>query len=267
MKDRVNEKLKPEAIIFDFGFTLLYFVNPSMEKWNSLEEQGLNLVGKFLLNKGVFTKDIQIQRFIKKVRRLNLKFLKRSFETKLEYTSSYIFKEALNEMKYLDGAIINDFLTLEVLEEMSDMYYSIGEKEWIPFEDTLETLNKISEANIKTAVLSNTKHHNIILKQLRDYNLLNYFEIVVTSAEFGKRKPNIEIFQHTLDKLGVSNCPENCVMIGDEAADMIGGKKAKLTTILINREFKFPFEQEIKKKYQPDYKIDKISELFKYIQI
>lgn len=265
MEKNSTKKISPEAIIFDFGFTLFHFRNPSLERWNKLEEEGLNLVVEFLKKGGLFEKETQLIQFTKKVKSLNFKFLKMCFKTKLEYTSSYIFEQALKDIKYLDPVKLEKFSTSSMLEKMSDLYYSAGESEWIPFEDTRRTLESLSEMKIKTAVLSNIKHHNIVLRQLKEHNLLDFFETVVTSAQFGKRKPNVEIFWHILEKLGLSHCPKECIMVGDEVADMIGGKKAELKTILIVREFKFPFEQELKSKYHPDFKVNKVSEIIKLI--
>ena len=79
----------------------------------------------------------------------------------------------------------------------------------------------------------------------------------------GKRKPNPEIFQYTLEKMGMMENADDCLMCGDEHADIIGGHRAGIKPILCERVYKFPFEKEIE---LPDLiKINDISELVKYL--
>jgi putative hydrolase of the HAD superfamily len=93
---------------------------------------------------------------------------------------------------------------------------------------------------------------------------LKYFDTVVTSAKFGKRKPNPEIFHHTLKKMGLEmESSSSVLMVGDEYADIIGGQRAGLQTILCEREFEFPFEKEI--DIPNIIKVGNISEILNYI--
>lgn len=266
MDNLIKTKIKPEGIIFDFGFTLFHFENPSLEKYIEIEYQGLNLVAEFLKKEGLLTDEL-FEIFVETVKKQNIKFLQLCFRTKLEYPTAYILELVLKNIKELDPIKVKRYITPKVLNELSDKYHSFSDDAWIPFEDTRKTLETLAEVKIKTAVLSNARHHNSIINMLKKHHLFDYFNVIITSADFGKRKPNIEIFQYTLKKLGLSHCPGNCIMIGDEAADMIGGKKVKLNTFLIKRSFKFPYEQEILPKYKPDYTINKISDILNYIQI
>jgi len=266
MDNLIKTKIKPEGIIFDFGFTLFHFENPSLERYIEIEYQGLNLVAEFLKSEGLFN-DNQIDTFVENVKKQNRKFWQLSIKTKLEYPTAKILEFVLKNMKNLEPSILKKFLTTEILNKLSDKYHSFSDDAWIPFSDTKQTLMTLLDAKIKIAILSNARHHNSIINMLKKHHLFEYFNTIVTSAGFGKRKPNIEIFHNTLDKLGLSHCPESCLMIGDEAADMIGGKKAKLNTFLIKRSFKFPFEQDILPKYKPDFRINNISDLLNYIHI
>lgn len=100
---------------------------------------------------------------------------------------------------------------------------------------------------------------------LKKHDLLKYFDAVVTSAKFGNRKPNPEIFHHTLKKMGLKKeSSPSVLMVGDEYADIIGGQRAGLQTILFERQYKFPFEKEID---VPNLrKISNISEILDFIQ-
>ena len=133
-----------------------------------------------------------------------------------------------------------------------------------PFPKTKETLEKLSKYdNIKLAVLSNHPSHTMVENSLKTYDLFTYFDAVVTSAEFGKRKPDTEIFHYTLEKMGLAENNE-CMVCGDEYADIVGGDRAGMQTILCERIYKFPFEREID---VPNLmRINDISEVLNYIK-
>jgi len=155
-------------------------------------------------------------------------------------------------------------LTDSFFLELADLYHSFEEEEWVPFEHTARTLEILSKReDVKLGVLSNHPHHNTIVNLLIKYDLDKYFDAIVTSAQFGKRKPDPEIFHHTIQKMGLDN-PNSCFICGDEHADIVGGHRAGLQTILCKRIYKFPFEKEID---IPDYiKVNDISEILKYIR-
>jgi predicted HAD superfamily phosphohydrolase YqeG len=57
--------------------------------------------------------------------------------------------------------------------------------------------------------------------------------------------------------------PSSCLICGDEHADVVGGHRAGLQTILCERMYKFPYEQEIN---VPELiQVKDISEIFPYI--
>ena len=64
--------------------------------------------------------------------------------------------------------------------------------------------------------------------------------------------------------MGLKNeASSSVLMIGDEYADIVGGQRAGLQTILFEREYKFPFEKEID---DPNLrKINNIAEILDFI--
>jgi len=83
-----------------------------------------------------------------------------------------------------------------------------------------------------------------------------YFDVEVGVDAVGKPKPNREIFDFALDKLGVSN--QETIFVGDTVeTDYQGSAKAGLFSVLIDREDRN--EGEIRK-------IRKLTDLRKYLQ-
>ena len=102
----------------------------------------------------------------------------------------------------------------------------------------------------------------MVKNSLKQYHLFKYFDAVVTSAEFGKRKPDPEIFFYTLKEMGLTENSE-CLVCGDEYAGVVGGDRAGMQTILCERKYKFPFERDLE---VPELiRIDDISEILKHL--
>ena len=63
---------------------------------------------------------------------------------------------------------------------------------------------------------------------LETFNLRNYFDALVTSDHVLKRKPDPEGIHLALRKIQLS--PQECMLVGDSAADILAGKNAGLLT-------------------------------------
>ncbi|TAE16749.1 MAG: noncanonical pyrimidine nucleotidase, YjjG family [Bacteroidetes bacterium] len=66
--------------------------------------------------------------------------------------------------------------------------------------------------------------------KLASSNITHYFDLVVTSAVAGYKKPSKEVFDYTLQAIQAS--PAECLMIGDNwEADIIGGRNAGIDQV------------------------------------
>ncbi|MHA1390654.1 MAG: HAD hydrolase-like protein, partial [Promethearchaeota archaeon] len=67
-----------------------------------------------------------------------------------------------------------------------------------------------------------------------------------------------------LKRMGLTkNDAEHCIIVGDEAADIIGANRVGMQIILKEREYEFPYEKEIT---IPNLKrIKSIDEVLQYI--
>ncbi|MFW9946464.1 MAG: HAD family hydrolase [Candidatus Odinarchaeota archaeon] len=248
--------MKIDGLIFDFGFTLFEFKNASVEKYFECFRKGLRKAIERLKEINILNNEEIIKQFSRLFNKKRTQFFKQSLKTKNEFPTSEIFGLVLEELNLKKA-------NPEFYLELADLYHSYEEKEWVPFKNTKDTLEKLSNfKNLKMAVLSNHPHHMTIINLLKRYDLLKFFNTVVTSAEFGKRKPDPNIFLYTLKKMGLEK-PEACLVCGDEHADIVGGDRAGLQTILCKRLLIFPFEREID---VPNYiEVNDISEILNHI--
>jgi HAD superfamily hydrolase (TIGR01662 family) len=105
----------------------------------------------------------------------------------------------------------------------------------VPFEDAHTTLSKLSRRRLKLGVMSNVSSHEVATAILAKVRLAKYFDLVITSALTGIRKPDPGIFRYAMYQLKIK--PEEAVIVGDsERHDIQGGYISGLRTVLINRK-------------------------------
>ncbi|MBD3197762.1 MAG: HAD-IA family hydrolase [Candidatus Lokiarchaeota archaeon] len=245
-----------KGIIFDFGFTLYYFKNATLEKYMDCYRRGLDKCTHELSKAKLLKSDKEKGEFVKKFNERRMQLFKLSRKTSQEFPTSEILEEISSKMNLkLEKVFYNKLATL---------YHSCEEEEWIPFDKTKQTIKTLSKLNIKLAVLSNHPHHKTIISLLERHKLTKYFDAIITSALFKKRKPNKEIFIHTIHKMGLKKSDaSNIIMCGDEYADIMGAHKLGLQKIFFLRKVKFPFEKDI--PIQNYEKIKNISQILNYI--
>ncbi|MFW9875530.1 MAG: HAD family hydrolase [Candidatus Thorarchaeota archaeon] len=251
------------GIIFDFGFTLFYFDNPSVERYNECFKKGLIKSVDLLKEKQIWNDKISEEFFVKKFTKEKAQAWRDSIKTKREYPTSSIYKKIIESL-YEENLINSiDQLNEDIFLELSDIYHSFELEEWKPYPKTKETLEKLSNhKTLKLGVFSNHSSLNMVKNSLMKYDLFKYFNAVITSAEIGKRKPDPEVFFYTLEKMGLIE-NSDCLVCGDEYSDIVGGGRAGMQTILCERIYKFPYEREIN---VPNLmRIKDISEILKLI--
>ncbi|MFX0043184.1 MAG: HAD family hydrolase [Candidatus Hodarchaeota archaeon] len=255
--------MKVKGIIFDFGFTLFYFDEPSIEKYFECFKTGLRGSIDLLKKHNILKEKLAIEDFIKNFNRKRASSFKKSIKTKLEIPTSIIFQEVLKSMAEKNLISELDEINDQIYLELAEIYHSFEESEWIPFKNTKDTLEKLFLKKIKIALVSNHPNHKTIENILIRHDLFRFFDIVITSAKFGKRKPDPNIFFHTIKKLGLENHENFVLVCGDEYADITGAYRANLKSILLDRKYKFPFEKDID---VPNYiKVKDISEILNFI--
>jgi len=227
--------------------------------------RGLQKSIAVLKEQHIFNDQTIIENFKKLFRRKRASFFQKSMKTKEEFPTTFVFKHLL-ELMIKKGLIHElDDKNEDFYFELANLYHSGEEEEWIPFEFTKETLEKLYNLReIKLGVLSNHPHHALVENLLKKYDLYHYFDAIVTSALYGKRKPDPGIFHYTLKKMGLEGSGASCFMCGDEPADIVGGHRAGVQTVLCERVYKFPFESEINESIN-FIEIKNISEIFDLI--
>lgn len=85
----------------------------------------------------------------------------------------------------------------------------------------------------RLVLLSNTHHVPLVHQHLQAGQLAPYFQQVITSVDFGQRKPSPRIFEYALQVAG--GVKETAVYVGDSyTADYLVAMGAGLTCFLID---------------------------------
>jgi len=258
--------MKVKGIIFDFGFSLFSFSNVSIEKYLDCFKRGLLKSIEFLKDKRIIEEQEEvISDFISIFNKNRATSFKLASKTKDEYPTTLMFLKALTTLKEKGYNINHNYIEEELLEEMAEIYHSCEEDEWKPYNETRITLEALSDIpGLKIGLISNHPNHKTIKNLLDKHKLNQFFDVIVTSAKFGKRKPHPDIFLYALKMMGLeTHDAKDCIMVGDEAADAIGANRVGMQIILKEREYKFPYDPEI--TISNLIKIKTINEVLNYI--
>ncbi len=135
------------------------------------------------------------------------------------------------------------------------------------YDDVEESLNKLKELSIKTAIITDgipIKQYEKILR----LNIDKLIDLVVISDEIGIKKPNPELFNYCLKKFRVIG--QETIYVGDRIdMDIIPANLNDIYSVYIHRGGKYDnykTDFTIQGDLQPNYEISNLSELFDIIE-
>jgi HAD superfamily hydrolase (TIGR01509 family) len=141
-----------------------------------------------------------------------------------------------------------------VVDATTELYTTIRRASYCLYDDVSAALDFV-RARYRLAIISNGPA-DTQLDKLQRTGLDAYFDLVVTSGEFGSAKPDPSIFHHALSRLDLS--AEGTWHVGDNVISDIGGAiDAGLTSVWINRHGK----QRDASHPTPHHEIASLSEL------
>jgi HAD superfamily hydrolase (TIGR01662 family) len=94
----------------------------------------------------------------------------------------------------------------------------------------VQTLHGLSESGYRLGVISNAAYSPFLTWTLDHFNLLDFFEFVVVSADVGTRKPWPQIFHIALKRTGLP--PTQVAYVGDDyLKDVVASKRVGMRAI------------------------------------
>jgi HAD superfamily hydrolase (TIGR01509 family) len=96
-----------------------------------------------------------------------------------------------------------------------------------------KTLRKIAFAGVPLAVVSDTEHSSLVLRErLEKMGLRDALTAVVTSRDLGRTKPDPVCYQTALEALNLHPC--QAAFVGHDAEELAGAAKLGIQTIAFN---------------------------------
>ncbi len=124
-------------------------------------------------------------------------------------------------------------------------------------------LDAIQQMGFKIGLISNVNSRGQVGANLKAYGIHHYFDPIVLSSEYGRRKPDPAIFHYAAR---LANVPASaCMYIGDRIArDIAGAQRAGYAmSVLIRHDFEHGEDDE---GATPDAMIDDMTELLKILR-
>jgi HAD superfamily phosphatase (TIGR01668 family) len=242
MSSKPHRKL--EVVLFDLGNTLLYFdgiwdqviVEMDATLLQSLQSSGYQL---------------DEQDFMHQAERRFAEFDAKKSGEFLEFTTALILCSLLSDLGYAE---IPEAVLHKAIRDM----YTVSQSHWQLEADALPTLKILRTEGYKLGIISNAGDDQDVQALIDKAGIRAYFDIILTSAAQGIRKPNPRLFQQALQHWGTP--PERAVMIGDTlGADILGANNAGIYSIWITR--RTSPDQPHQDMIFPDITVDTLSAL------
>ena len=241
-----HPKRRFDTLLFDLGNTLIYFdgewgdvlSRASFEMFQYLRSQGFNL-----------DRDKFITEFLE---RLKAYYTDRETDC-IELTTTHLLEKLLQEAGYSQ-------VKEATLRKALSALYSVTQEHWHIEDDTIPVLTKLSQEGYTLGMISNAGDDDDIQSLVDTARIRPYFELIISSAAFGIRKPDPRIFTWALSRLDTA--PHQAAMIGDTLmADILGAQNANIYSIFLTRRSKNPANQACADRIKPDAVIHTLSEL------
>lgn len=240
------EKRPFQAILFDLGNTLIYFDG----EWEAIQgERDAALIQR--LHQAGISPDGKA--FLSQFNdQMEAYYAEREFEF-IEHTTAYLLRSLLAEWGY---AQVSEEVIRSALADM----YAMSQAYWKTEADAHPTLQALRAQGYQLGLISNGGDDADIQTLIDQAELRTYFDVILTSAAQGIRKPNPRIFLNALERLSLP--PSQAAMVGDSlGADILGARNAGVFSIWITRRSDTAANLAHEDTIQPDAVVESLSEL------
>jgi HAD superfamily hydrolase (TIGR01549 family) len=204
---------RPKAVIFDLGDTVIF-----SDSFDALAGNR-RLLELADYNPGVTAEDIQ------KIADEIFPWMDRVREESMIEISAETFDKLLYELVGVTFRVSYD--------ELEKVFWKAA-TDYKPVPGIYALLDFLDTNHIKTGIISNTIYHAFtLIEELERHNLAQRFSFLISSADYGVRKPHKYIFQVALKKIGLP--APDIWFVGDKPSyDVKGALDAGLYPVWLN---------------------------------
>jgi putative hydrolase of the HAD superfamily len=215
-----------EAVLFDYGHTLIYFD----ERPHSTLVEAYEKVNRLLartLKREVPAAQVLIEKVSRAV----------DDEIQRDYAAGR--PEEVEIAAIYDAALRG--LGLELEPDMIERVMELEQQGWLNSvhvgPDVIGTLQALRAHGLRLGIVSNAAYRPRLMKQqLAALGLADYFDAVTFSSEVGVRKPHPAIYADALGKLGAD--PSRTLFVGDRVREDVQGPRAQGMRAVLTREWR-----------------------------
>lgn len=238
-----------EAVLFDYGMTLIYFDEQPHARLVGAYEQINHLLAR-TLEREVPTAEALVENISKVVDA----DIQREYEAGRpeEVEIAAIYDAALRRIGLeLEPDVIEEIMTLEQRGWLNSVH--VGP-------DVVPTLEALRSRRLRLGLVSNAAYRpRLMVEQLQALGLRHYFDAVTFSSEVGFRKPHPSIYQDALKQLRVD--ARNVLFVGDRLREDVQGPQQLGMRAVLLREWR----QEVDPG-SPDFVIQRLGELIPIVE-
>jgi putative hydrolase of the HAD superfamily len=209
------------AVVFDLGDTLVHLSRP----WEDVFRDNLEAAHSYLTKLGL---KLDFQQFAETFMRQFNDASEKAGLYKVEIPMQEIIAKTLRKAKL-------EVLGVDLVQNAMMEFYQPEIEAWQLYPDTIKTLETLREQELRMGLISNAKSEWFVSAILEKFNLRQFFDVVITSAEIGLRKPRADIFMKALSSLNIK--ASEAVFVGDSLyADILGAKAVGIQSIHLVRK-------------------------------
>lgn len=142
-----------------------------------------------------------------------------------QYTTQDAIRRAFTQMDLAEPDRV-------FVEHAERMFFQPELEGYHPFPGALQLLHRLVAARVRLACISNASSHWLIERIVDRVGFRPYLDMVMSSAGYGKIKPDPGIFRSVLNRWGIP--PARAAMVGDTLeADIAGGRGVGMRTLYV----------------------------------
>ncbi|WEU40618.1 MAG: HAD family hydrolase [Candidatus Odinarchaeum yellowstonii] len=220
-----------KAVLFDLYLTLIDVSRVNQEEQ---DKAAYNVVSKFGLKKGFEEfKDV----------------FKKVYEKWKEFRQKYLIE--VNPRVWWQETLLKLGIPpkLKLVESILEERHKIFLKQIKLYDDVIDVLKILNKRNILIGIMSNCSDARYAKEELEYLGLADYVDFFISSAEYGRRKPDVNLFLNVLSSIPFTK--EEIIMIGDDYKnDVEPWRRLGVKAYLLRRESGDPDENTIHTLYE-----------------
>ena len=125
---------------------------------------------------------------------------------------------------------LQQLVSLQAIEETIATLHRRCVETATMIDGAVQTLRDLNESSYRLGIISNAAYSPFLTWTLNRFELLEFFEFVVVSADVGTRKPWPQIFHIALERMGLP--PSQVAYVGDDyLKDVVASKRVGMRAI------------------------------------